>query len=200
MTLETFLTAVISSGVTGLLLAYLSRTLLEQLLSRDLERFKSDLKAEADRDLERHKTELRRAAYEREVAFADTFRRKSEALIELYGKLASAETHLRVGVLQDRGGVADARTAIQELAVAVEMRRVLLPAAAADQLSAISLSLAAVIPDLHRLRQKDTVTWDAVYDLVMSTMPAARSALELVIRQELSQDSNYLARVMNEDR
>lgn len=66
------------------LIVYLAKQLSTHLLARDLENFKSNLKAEHDKALERLRADLRIEAFQRETAFSRLHDKRVEVIGEVY--------------------------------------------------------------------------------------------------------------------
>src|SRR4051794_2990928 len=72
-------------------LGWLARSLLGQLVAKDLERFKSDLTVASTVATERLKHELRLVAQEHQVLVSKLHERRAQVVAEVYGLLV--ETH-----------------------------------------------------------------------------------------------------------
>jgi hypothetical protein len=85
-----------------LVLAFLSRSLLQTWLTKDIKKFETDLKGKADSELERLKAELKAegdvsieqlkgrlqlAATEHEVRFSNLHQKRAEVIADLYQRL-----------------------------------------------------------------------------------------------------------------
>jgi hypothetical protein len=71
-------------------IVYLLKTLWSQLLSRDLEQFKSELVSRSNIEIERLRTELKRAAFEHETRYARLHEKRASALEELFRRMVKA--------------------------------------------------------------------------------------------------------------
>ncbi|HVS87554.1 MAG TPA: hypothetical protein VHF01_04965 [Candidatus Acidoferrum sp.] len=91
----TFLEVLESIGkfavVTGLL-AWLTRSIVTQLLARDLEKYKLELTAAHSAEVERLKADLRAAAFEHETRFSQLHEERGKVIAELYKQLATVDT------------------------------------------------------------------------------------------------------------
>src|SRR5690348_4818311 len=79
-----------SLGSSGLLLAggvYLFKTSMSQWMARDVERFKSQLKSDADAEIERLKHSLVMTASDHQVRFAKLHERRAEVIADVYQRL-----------------------------------------------------------------------------------------------------------------
>lgn len=81
-------TLAILAAVSGLIV-FLAKKLSSHLLARDLERFKSDLRAAHDSALERLRTDLRIQAFEREITFSRLHDKRVQVIEELYKRISA---------------------------------------------------------------------------------------------------------------
>jgi hypothetical protein len=65
-------------------LGYLFKSLLSQLLTKDIEKFKSQLKADADVSIERLKSTLQMTALEHQVRFSKLHEKRALVVADLY--------------------------------------------------------------------------------------------------------------------
>ncbi len=79
-----------TTGVVVLVVGYFLRQVFQQVLSRDLEKFKADLSAKHDIEIERLRNDLRIAASERETRFTRLHETRAETIAELYKKFVRA--------------------------------------------------------------------------------------------------------------
>ena len=71
-------------------LGFLFKSLLSQMLAKDIEKFKTELKAGADVELERHKHTLQIAALEHQVRFAKLHEKRALVVADLYKRFVAA--------------------------------------------------------------------------------------------------------------
>jgi hypothetical protein len=76
-------TAVIVSAFT-----FLTKSVINHLLTRDVEKFKAGLKADADIEIEKLKHSLEKVAVEHQVRFSKLHSERAEVIAELYKSLA----------------------------------------------------------------------------------------------------------------
>jgi hypothetical protein len=79
---------VASIGIGAGLLVWLLRSLVSQLLSRDLERYKVELNATHDAQIARLRADLNAAAFEHETRFARLHEERARVVAGLYQRLA----------------------------------------------------------------------------------------------------------------
>jgi hypothetical protein len=89
-------------------LAFVGRSVFTHILDRDVANFKSRLEAENSREIEKFKVDLRAAAYEREVVFSGLHAKRIEIIAGLYERLFKARDILQdVTSLIQAGGKDD---------------------------------------------------------------------------------------------
>lgn len=71
-------------------LGYLCKSLLSQMLAKDIEKFKTELKADADVALERHKHTLQITALEHQVRFSKLHEKRAQVVADLYERFVAA--------------------------------------------------------------------------------------------------------------
>lgn len=72
------------------LVAVLGRSLLNQVLAKDIETYKSKLALSAAESIERFKSDLQIKALERQITFSKFHEKRAEAVAEVYAKLVYA--------------------------------------------------------------------------------------------------------------
>ena len=103
-----------STGVIVAVGAFFLRGIFQQLLSRDLEKFKADLSAQHEIEIERLRNDLRIAASEHETRFARLHQARTEAIAGLYSRFVRA--HAAFGeylAIFQPGGEANPREAME---------------------------------------------------------------------------------------
>src|SRR5450759_1775128 len=73
-------------------MAWLSKSLLMALLSKDLERFKSDLQVSAQKSIESFKASLQLEAQRNAVEYAALHSKRAELIADLYARIVSLYT------------------------------------------------------------------------------------------------------------
>ncbi len=89
--LQDLLTAV--GGVTGIsfAVAFLMKSVINHALTRDAEKFKAQLKADADLEIEKLRSSLQMVAIEHQVRFSSLHAERAKIIAELHGRLVDAE-------------------------------------------------------------------------------------------------------------
>ncbi|MBK8073876.1 MAG: hypothetical protein IPK34_18435 [Ramlibacter sp.] len=88
---ETVLLVLGGNAALILAAAWFARSLVGQLLAKDLERFKTELVSASNLAAERTKHELQMAAQERSVRFTKLHEKRGEVIAEMYGLLVEAQ-------------------------------------------------------------------------------------------------------------
>ena len=115
-----------TTGVVVLVVGYFLRQVFQQVLSRDLEKFKADLSAKHDIEIERLRNDLRIAASEHETRFARLHQTRAEAIAELYKRLVRAHETFDAYLTRDQPGIEpeDALKCVREFAVYFNENRI----------------------------------------------------------------------------
>jgi hypothetical protein len=92
--IETILAAILATGASAVLLAYLSRTLLGHWLDKDLAVYKASLSAAHDRELEQHRVVLARASTELQGR-SRLHDRRARIIARVYAKLDQVHQAVR---------------------------------------------------------------------------------------------------------
>jgi hypothetical protein len=92
--IETILAAILATGASAVLLAYLSRTLLGHWLDKDLAAYKANLSAAHDRELEQHRVVLARASTELQGR-SRLHDRRARIIARVYAKLDQVHQAVR---------------------------------------------------------------------------------------------------------
>ncbi len=192
-----------------IVLGFLFRSVISQLLTKDVERFKTELKAQADKSIEQLKNSLQMTALEHEVRFSKLHERRAEVIEELYGRLVALQKdaqHFAIG----EGYTPDKQkqdaaylmieSAIFDLSDFIELRRIYLPeqfcASSKIFLEAIRKHTIAVWvngsvgydPMPHVLEERRVVFKEA-YRACEQDIPALRSLLEYEFRKLLDPET-----------
>jgi hypothetical protein len=82
-----FITAIGGSALLFAVFGFLSRSIINHFLSKDVEKYKIDLRAENERSLEELKTSLKIIAFEHEIRFSRLHDKRAKIIAELYTRL-----------------------------------------------------------------------------------------------------------------
>jgi hypothetical protein len=81
--------------VIATLFGFVLKFWFEQMLSRDLERFKAELQRTHDLDLERFRADLRLVAFEHQARLAKLDEKRAEVIAELYKRLVRTQDRVK---------------------------------------------------------------------------------------------------------
>jgi hypothetical protein len=84
-------TTVGSTAVTVAAATFLTKSVINHLFTRDVEKFKAGLKADADIEIEKLKHSLEKIAVEHQVRFSKLHEKRAEVIADLYARLVDAE-------------------------------------------------------------------------------------------------------------
>lgn len=197
-------TFAIASG----LLAWLARSLMTQLLSKELEAHKAAL----SRELEAHKAGLERQEFEHRTRFSHVYDRRGRVLEELYMKLIKAAEAIRELSLRGSPGPEGddpyfnaARDSGRELIQFYTDKKLYLDRElieGMDQFTAV-LHRAFVTFMLDRRpitestpeheRQRRIRVWDEAFSAVQNDVPRLQEKIEALMRKQLGIDNGQSA-------
>ena len=136
--LENVLAGLVAGGLSSALMLFLVRSIFSQLLQRDLERYKIELRAERDMELERLRSELHVASAQREMRFSSLHERRVTAMTDAYAKLMSATlTHQQLLSDSSPAAITNALAAGTDFMTAIGRAQVVLPRDLARKLGEI---------------------------------------------------------------
>jgi hypothetical protein len=189
-------TAVIVSAVT-----FLTRSVTNHLLTRDVEKFKARLKADADIEIEKLKHSLEKVAVEHQVRFSKLHEKRAEIIADLYARLVDAERigdhFVKVDSWDDERGRESYEATNQnllDLYYFVEKNRLYFPEPVCDLLTNCVLAVRSNAISMNGYARIDPTTANQslieerakvlkqVFESVQYQIPAARKALESEFR------------------
>ncbi|WP_127840967.1 hypothetical protein QZL74_36910 (plasmid) [Burkholderia gladioli pv. alliicola] len=199
---QTALFAVGGNAALLAVLGWLAKSLLEKLLTKDVERFKASLASEAQSATERLKHDLQLTAVEHQVRFANLHEKRAQVIADLYGLLVEAYWATSgfvspaewAGEPDKKQKYVTAMNAIADFFRFFEKSRIYLPKPICDQLEefvngmrkkAVGFGIYVRMEDLnlpvHALEQKHKV-WHESWEFFEHQVPPARAALEDELR------------------
>ena len=113
-----------------IVLGFLFRSLISQLLTKDIEKFKTQLKADADKSVEQYKSTLQMTALEHQVRFSKLHEKRGEVLADVYERLVESERLAKQYVFHkksDEAAYLAAVKSVREFHDFVELHRIYLP-------------------------------------------------------------------------
>ncbi len=105
--LEEILSAVLASTASAGIVAFLSKSLLSQWLSKDLEVYKARLQRETNAELERIKAEVTRVNLEHQVRFTRLHEHRARVISGIFARLGRLHSTLLVWLQALTSGSAD---------------------------------------------------------------------------------------------
>jgi hypothetical protein len=181
--------------------AFLTKSLINQFLTRDIEKFKARLKADADMEIEKLKNSLQMVALEHQVRFSRLHEKRAEVIADLYARLVDAEREgdhfVKVASWDDEKGRESFRTTNQnllDLYYFVEKNGIYLPDSVCDLLTNFVLTIRSKAIGMHYyarvesgmpnqtfIEERVKVIKEA-YESFQYQIPAARKALQSEFR------------------
>lgn len=193
-------------GGTAVLLAllgFLFRSIMKHLLSKDIEVFKTRLKADSDATLASMSHDLTIAAIEHEVRFSSLHQTRAEVIAEIYRLLSEALAHVQsflspmewIGEPDKKEKYKGAMNALAELFRYFDRNRIYLPEHLCQSIDAFvdglrdptiqfSVYLYMSEHDTEGLKERRKA-WREAWKNVESNAPMARKALEKEFRHIL---------------
>lgn len=200
---ETILITLGSSTLLVVALGFLSRSIINHYLSKDIETYKIKIKAESDISQEQLKNSLKLIAVEHEIRFKRLHEKRAEVLDELYAHLAEAVYLTRsfvsimewVGDKSKQDKYLEAMQKIVEFYRYFDRHRIYLTDEQCELIDAfvdrlrepsIEFSFYLDVPKFNQemLKEKSKV-WREAWESVEKKVPPARQALEDEFRKML---------------
>jgi hypothetical protein len=198
------LTTIGSTSVIVSVFAFLTKSVINHWLTRDAEKFKARLKADADMEIEKLKNSLQMVAVEHQVRFSKLHEKRAEIIADLYGRLVDAERigdhFVKVAAWDDEKGresYEETNRNLLDLYYFVEKNGIYLPESVCELLtnfvlairsSAIGMHFYARVesttPNQAFVEQRATVLKQA-FESFQDKIPAARKALQSEFRTML---------------
>jgi hypothetical protein len=196
-------TTIGSTAVVVSAFAFLTKSVINHFLARDVEKFKALLQANADMEIEKLKNSLQMVAHEHQVRFSKLHEKRAEVIADLHARLVDAERDgsrfITVEAWDDdtrREAYNATHKKIVGLYYFVEKNRIYLPEPVCELLASfveevrkgmIGMNTYAPFEPSANPRHNETrvsvVTH--VYESFQGTIPAARKVLESEFRKML---------------
>ncbi len=94
--IEIIIASVGSSAVLFGVLGYFAKSLVSQLLAKDIENHKSKIKFEIDLELTKFKSEIEKSAFEHQTRFSKLHDKRAEVIADLYSRIVDLYIHVNV--------------------------------------------------------------------------------------------------------
>lgn len=204
--MEVWQTILLAFGGNAALLAVLAwavKSLTSQWLTKDLEKFKISIKAEADAKTEQLKNNLQMSALEHNVKFSKLHEKRAEVVAEVYSLLVQAYWDISsfaspmewVGEPNKQEKYVTAMNSVADFYKYFDKHRIYIPEDVCQKLhefvqgmrqKAIGFGVYvryedAAMPE-HQMKNKHDA-WTAAWDYVEKQVPEAKTALETHLRQ-----------------
>lgn len=200
---ETILLALGGNAVLLAALAWLARSLLGQVLAKDMERFKSELTAASTAASDRLKHELQLLAQEHQIVVSRLHEKRAQVVAEVYGLLVESHWAAQdlaslmewAGEPPKREKYSAAMNKAAEFYRHFDKHRIYLPAALCGQLEEFLRGIRRKVIEfgVHVAREEAAMTdkaveakynaWMAVSEYFDTEAPRARAALEDELRK-----------------
>lgn len=195
---ETVILAFGGNAVLLMILGWLSKSLLSQLLEKDVEGFKSALQSKVNESSQLLRHSLEKSAIEHQVRFSKLHERRAEVIAELYGLLVQAHRDMSsfvalvewTGDLSKKEKYVVAMNAVADFYRFFDKNRIYLPEPVCSKLEEFVLTMREKVigfgvyvqfndesmPE-HALIQKHDA-WSSAWEYFEKKVPEAKSALE----------------------
>ncbi len=204
---QDLLTSIVTTATSGAIIvgavAWFSKTIVSHGLSRDIESFKSQLKANVDSETERLKNALQMSALEHQVRFSRLHEQRAKVIDEVYQCLVDLEGEYKAFVLRGvhrAGNRADGKETEQKMYdtyIFLQKHRIYLPLNVCELLQSfldimwentIKLSqYSAVANPNHATIERLHASMNEGFKVLRERIPAARRGLEEEFRSLLGE-------------
>ncbi len=197
------ITTIGGEGVLLAAAAWLMKAIVSNRLALDAEKFKAELKADADSEIERLRSTLQIAAAERQVRFTNLHEKRAEVLEEMNNRLVDlqqeGERFVFIDGFTEEPGQREAylktNEKLREFYLFVEKRRIYLPEHVCALLRAFMEAVRKTVigvgvygpiehPTSQMLEERNRVL-TAAFHAFEESIPAARTSLENEFRTML---------------
>lgn len=93
--IEIIIGTIAANAITLAVLGYLARKIFEHYLSRDIEKFKSNLESEAKSKIESYRSNLEKERIRLQISYSGIFEKQATVIIEMYKLILDFETKIR---------------------------------------------------------------------------------------------------------
>lgn len=199
---ETVLTLILAPTFVVGGVMFVLRQFFEQLLSRDIEKFKVSLQAEAERSKLQLQNQLQAELFEFQTKFSGYYQKQAEVIGTFYEMLS--ETQITISEVvhpiqfahekSNQERFTEAFDKKVELARFFERRRIYFDEELCQQITAVLRTMHKVLITFRssqrkgpsNIDEKDLEKWNDAFNIMEGEVPALKSALERRFRQLLS--------------
>lgn len=189
--IKSLIATLTSTTVLMVILGFIAKSIIEQLLSREISSYKANL----DMEKEKFVSEIQKSAFENQYRFQKLFTTQAETIAELYEKLVQAtedaESLTSIVQFSHEPSLAEkAKKAFKssnELHLFFEKKRIYFTADLCDKISEFSLELRKNINLFALNIQSGTGNpgWQEVWDKMSEEIPQLKKDLENYFREIL---------------
>jgi hypothetical protein len=182
-----------------IVLGFLFRSLISQLLTKDIEKFKTQLKADADKSVEQYKSTLQMTALEHQVRFSKLHEKRAQVIADLYERFVTAYSdtdtyHFWLGAAGSQAYEGQAHEAMKSLEQAYkffEMSRIYLSESLSLELDNFFHATRNLTQDVEALVRKSDPIVELPSQAEKETLETLRSELP-AMRQRLDAEFKKL--------
>ena len=190
-TWEIVFTSILGSFSLVVVLSYLSKSLVTQWLTKDIEFYKKELKLESDKAIEELKYTLQMQAFEHQVRFNYIHETRAKVIADLYSKIVVTQRDVEKFVVKwssDQKPFFEIAQKIDELRLFFSEHRIYFEADLSDQIEELIQIIWTPVVDIHVYVKVDNPNahkekWEALKRAVKSiesngTISSVRKNLE----------------------
>ena len=207
--IETILTNILTPTLIVGGVIFVLRKFFEQLLSRDVEKFKLSLQTEAERSKLQLQNQLQAELFEFQPKFSGYYQKQAEVIGNFYEMLS--ETQIIIAELvhpvqfeserRDEERLREAFGKKIELARFFEKRRIYFDEQVCQQITAVLRTMHTVLVTfqssqrrgLRQVQGPDLEKWNDAFSIMEKEVPVLKSALESRFRQLLSGTPTHIS-------
>lgn len=120
------LTLILTNTAFLAVLGWFAKSIMQHVLSRDIEKFKLELKAESDRNMESYKHSFEVERTRLQISFSEIFSDQAKIIMELYKRILELEGYLN-GCLDIQTQRQEFQSKLGELKEFYHLKRILIP-------------------------------------------------------------------------
>jgi hypothetical protein len=185
------------------LLAWFVKRLASHFLTKDVEKFKNDLKFQADIAAEQLKAQLRMVAHEHEVKFSRLHEERAEVIKKMYSLLVElitkAEIFLLPGSVENRALEQETGECINNLSACFKQSRIYLDIELCKQIECLLVAIRdafakrTILAEWRPQSKEEEQEWRRIlletYNVIIKEVPPIQLRLEEEFRRILSPSS-----------
>lgn len=182
------------------ILGFVARSIFNQLLSRDVEKFKIELQSTNDKELARLRSELERTTFEHQTRFVKLYDKRAEVIGNIYPLIIDAEarcislapTFLDVPEVPEEKLISQAFAATRDLGTYFDRNRLYLDTELCSDIDTLlkKLSTSSLMFQASKLKENESNKeriWNEGYQEFINEVPKVKSNLEKKFRELLGE-------------